>query len=93
MPSYDFFEQRQSDVRYFTDQRIEINTKEILNDYPSLAAIYNTDATAHVFVDAAARAYDKWDILSLTEQIILNNIRLNAMLRKAIEQGFRPQED
>jgi len=66
--------------------------RELFELMPKLAEVYNIDPTVHVMIDMLEYNPSEEAVFNLIEQIVMNNIDLNKMLIKAIEQGFNPQQ-
>lgn len=66
--------------------------QELFEMMPRLAEVYHINPAAHVLIDMLEYNPSEEAVLNLIEQIVMQNIDLNKMLIKAIEQGFNPQK-
>ena len=85
MTNYIFLKARQAG-------RNSDNRSRLFELMPRLAEVYLIDPTAHVMIDMLTINPSEEAIYNLIEQIVMQNIDLNKMLIKAIEQGFNPQQ-
>ena len=66
--------------------------KVFLEKWPELRELYNYNPIIRVGLDGIAYAKNEKTLIETAVHILMQFDKTNAMLMKAIEQGFRPQD-